>query len=230
MKSGILYRGPSLLDGEPIVVIATLSDRNPKTGPALQTYILLENISPLEASKTGADYSICGDCNLRGTPTDDPKLKQATDRPCYVILGQGPLVVWKAYQRGVYPIANTPYARTTLGRGRYVRVGTYGDPSAAPAVVWEQLLQECSSYTAYSHFSGWRPDIAMQSVDNYHQAWDHWRHGRRTFRIITGLEQVDKAHEVLCPASKEAGARTTCAACKLCNGSTRAKSIAIMQH
>jgi hypothetical protein len=90
MKAGIIYRGPSLLDGEPIVVIATLSDRNPKTGPALQTYILREDINPLEASKTGADYSICGDCNLRGTPTDDPKLKQAVDRPCYVILGHGP--------------------------------------------------------------------------------------------------------------------------------------------
>ena len=230
MKAGVIYRGPSLLDSKPIVVIATLTKANPKTGPALQTYIIREDINPLEASKTGEDYSICGDCNLRGTPTTDPARKQATNRPCYVNLGQGPLIVWKAYHRGTYPMADSWYDRTALGQGRYVRVGTYGDPSAAPAVVWEQLLQECSHYTAYSHFSGWRPDIAMQSVDNYHQAWDHWRHGRRTFRIITGVEQVDSAHEVLCPASKEAGHRTTCAACKLCNGSTLAKSIAIVQH
>ena len=230
MKSGIIYRGPSLLDSKPIVVIATLSKSNRKTGPALQTYILREDINPLEANKTGEDYSICGDCNLRGTPTDDPIRKQALNRPCYVNLGQGPLVVWRAYNRGVYPLADTWYARNLLGQGRYVRVGTYGDPSAAPAVVWEQLLQECSHYTAYSHFSGWRPDIAMQSVDSYPQAWDHWRHGRRTFRIITGVEQIDKAHEVLCPASKEAGHRATCATCKLCSGSAKAKSVAIVEH
>ena len=39
MKSGIIYNGPSLLDGKPIVVIATYSNRNRKTGAVLQTYI-----------------------------------------------------------------------------------------------------------------------------------------------------------------------------------------------
>ena len=80
MNSAIIYKGPSLLDGKPIVVIATYSTRNPKTGNALQTYILCEKIDPREASKTGADYSICGDCNLRGTPTDDPTRKIAKSR------------------------------------------------------------------------------------------------------------------------------------------------------
>jgi len=32
MKNGIIYNGPSLLDGKPIVAIATYSDRNSKTG------------------------------------------------------------------------------------------------------------------------------------------------------------------------------------------------------
>jgi hypothetical protein len=40
MKSGIIYNGPSLLDGKPIVVIATYSKRNIKTGAVVQTYIL----------------------------------------------------------------------------------------------------------------------------------------------------------------------------------------------
>jgi hypothetical protein len=226
MQHAIIYNGPSLLDGKPIVVVATYSNRNTKTGRVVQTYILCDDINPLEASKTGADYSICGDCVMRGTPTTDPARKQAKGRRCYVNLGQGVLIVWRAYKRGVY---QTGSARD-MGRGRFVRVGTYGDPGAVPSHVWNELLSEASTWTAYSHQSGWRPDIAMQSADNYAQAWAHWRAGRRTFRVVTGLDEIDTAHEALCPASKEAGRRVQCTACKLCKGGTAAKSIAIVEH
>jgi len=230
MDKGIIYKGPSLLDGEPIVVIATDSDRNTKTGRVLQTYILREDISPLEASKTGADFSICGDCKLRGKPTTDPKRKQAEERDCYVNLGQGPTIVWKSYKRGVYPDATRKADRMSLGHRRIVRVGTYGDPGAAPAEVWEDLLASADDYLAYTHQLGWRPDIAMQSVDNYAQAWSQWRLGNRTYRIVADIGQLDTAHEVLCPASKEAGRRVQCNSCKLCAGYKQAKSVAIVQH
>jgi len=84
MKSAIIYNGPSLLDGKPIVVIATYSNRNTKTGHVVQTYILRSDIHPLEASKTGEDYSICGECPMRGELTRDPSRKQAKGRKCYV--------------------------------------------------------------------------------------------------------------------------------------------------
>jgi hypothetical protein len=189
-----------------------------------------EDINPLDASKTGADYSICGDCQLRGEITTDPKRKQAKGRRCYVNLGQGVLITWRAYKRGVYPDAQTQEARAALGRGRVVRVGTYGDPAAVPQAVWTELLAEAENFMAYTHQKPWRPDIAMQSADSYAEARDHWRAGRRTYRIITGLEQLDKSHEILCPASKEAGKRVQCTACKLCRGSAQAKSIAIVEH
>ena len=67
MKHAIIYKGPSLLDGAPIVVIATYSNRNTKTGHVVQTYILRADINPLEASKTGADVSICGNCPCCGS-------------------------------------------------------------------------------------------------------------------------------------------------------------------
>lgn len=229
-NNGIIYNGPSLLDGAPIVVIATYSDRNTKTGRVLQTYVLRSDIPPLEASKTGADFSICGNCKFRGTPTDDPNRKQAKDRDCYVNLGQGPTIVYKSFVRGVYPDATNTAARMALGHRRIVRVGTYGDPAAAPSEVWDDLLCTADDFLAYSHQSGWRPDIAMQSADDYAQAWDHWRAGRRTFRVITGLEHIDTAHEVLCPASKEAGRRVQCNSCRLCAGFKQAKSVAIVQH
>jgi len=230
MKSGIIYNGPSLLDGKPIVAIATWSNRNTKTGAVVQTYILRSDINPLEASKTGEDFSICGDCTMRGEVNDDPKRKQAKGRRCYVNLGQGVLIVYKSFLRGVYDMANTKAGRNTLGRDRFVRVGTYGDPAAVPAFIWEQLLAEADTFTAYSHQSGWRPDIAMQSADNKAEALDHWKAGRRTFRVIADLGELDKTNEALCPASKEAGRRVQCTACKLCKGSSLAKSIAIVEH
>lgn len=226
MKSAIIYNGPSLLDGQPIVVIATYSNRNKKTGHVVQTYILRSDINPLEASKTGADYSICGDCTMRGEVTTDPQRKQAKGRRCYVNLGQGVLIVYKAFMRGVYQEGDP----RTMGRGRFVRVGTYGDPGAVPSRVWDELLAECETWTAYSHQSGWRPDIAMQSADDYAQALAHWKNGHRTFRVIADLGDLDRANEALCPASKEAGRRAQCTACKLCRGSSKAKSIAIVEH
>lgn len=230
MKSGIIYKGPSLIDGKPIVVVATYSNRNTKTGAVLQTYILCEGINPLEASKTGADYTICGNCPLRGETTTDPKRKQAKDRRCYVNLGQGVLITWRAYQRGVYPFAETRAERAALGRGRVVRVGTYGDPAAVPQGVWDDLLAEAENWMAYTHQKPWRPDIAMQSADTHAEARIHWKAGRRTYRVIADLGQLDKANEVLCPASKEAGRRVQCTACKLCQGNKLAKSIAIVEH
>jgi hypothetical protein len=194
MKNGIIYQGPSLLDGAPIVVIANYSKSNRKTGGVVQTYILRADMNPLEASKTGADFSICGDCKHKGTPTTDKTRKTALKRTCYV-------------------------ARS-LGRG------------SVPDYVWEQLLSGADSWLAYSHQSGWRADLAMQSADTMAQAIAHWQAGRRTFRVVQKLTEVDPAREVLCPASAEAGRRTTCEACKLCAGlATKSpKSVAIVQH
>ena len=226
MKNAIIYNGPSLLDGKPIVVIATYSNRNKKTGHVVQTYILRSDLNPLEASKTGEDFSICGNCTMRGEVTTDPQRKQAKGRRCYVNLGQGVLIVYKSYLRGVYKEGDA----RDMGRGRFVRVGTYGDPAAVPSHVWDELLSESDTWTAYSHQSGWRPDIAMQSADSHADAIAHWKAGRRTFRVIKDLDHLDKAKEALCPASKEAGRRVQCTACKLCKGSSLAKSIAIVEH
>jgi len=232
MQNGIIYRGPSLYDGAPVVVIATYSTRNSKTGGVVQTYILREDIDPRDASKSGEDASICGTCPHRGEVTTDPARKIAKGRTCYVNLGQGVLIAWRAYHRGVYPMAARMRERAAIGAGRVVRLGTYGDPSAVPEYVWTDLLRDAASWTAYTHDSGWRPDLAMQSADSHAEAKAHWAKGNRTFRVLQRLEDLDKDNEVLCPASKEAGKRTTCAACKLCGGTSTAspKSIAIPMH
>ena len=104
-KTMIIYDGPSLLDGTPIVAIAIRKSGNAKTGDMVQTYILCRDIDPRDANKTGADYSICGACRHRGTPTNDPNRKLAENRSCYVNIAQGVLIVWKSFQRGIYDTA-----------------------------------------------------------------------------------------------------------------------------
>jgi len=236
MNSAIIYRGPSLIDGAPIVVIAIDSPRNTKTGRMVQTYILRADMDPREANKTGADFSICGNCPHRGTPTNDPDKAQAENRSCYVLLGQGVLIAYRAMLRGVYAEISGHAAIASLGRGKLVRLGTYGDPAAVPSYVWESLISEAAAHTAYSHQSGMRkaqfkPSYMMQSVDSLAQAKRAWRAGRRTFRVVSNVSDIVKGAEILCPASKEAGRRVTCSQCKLCGGSLiGAKSIAIPAH
>ncbi len=94
----------------------------------------------------------------------------------------------------------------TLGAGRVVRLGTYGDPAAIPSWVWDQLLTSCATHLAYTHQSGFRPDIAMQSADTKAQAVEHWNNGRRTFRVITDLGDIVKVKRSFVPqARKPAG-------------------------
>jgi len=239
IESSIIYQGPSLIDGSPIVCIAIKSSKNRKTGSMIQTHILRADINPMEASKTGLDKAICGDCMHRGTPTADPLRKLAVGRTCYVNLAQGPLVVFKAFQRGKYPQASKEQTRA-IGRGRMVRLGTYGDPAAVPASVWEALLMDSIGHTGYTHQALNMPvDHAnlMVSADNAQQANEAHAKGYRTFRVIPlstwnaeGKNSLLK-NEILCPASKQAGAKVQCIECKLCVGSSiKAKSIAIPAH
>lgn len=236
MQSAIIYRGPSLIDGKPIVVIAIDSPRNTKTGRMVQTYILRADIDPREANKTGADFSICGNCPHRGTPTNDPDKAQAENRSCYVLLGQGVLIAYRAMLRGVYAEISGHAAIASLGRGKLIRLGTYGDPAAVPSYIWESLISEAAAHTAYSHQaaraeSSFDASYMMQSADSRAEAEAAWAHGRRTFRVVSNLSDIVPGHEILCPASKEAGRRVTCSQCKLCGGSLiGAKSIAIPAH
>ena len=233
----VIYDGPSLIDGKPIVVIATIKSGNSKTGNMIQTYILCRDIDPRLASKTGADYTICGKCKHRGIAIpNDPIKKIAAKRTCYVNLGQGVLIVFNAFQRGIYPTITGHDAIAAIGDGRVVRLGTYGDPASVPSYIWDSLLSESNSWTGYSHQSGlsgvdYRPDLTMRSADSLEEAKQAWQNGERTFRVVSNVKDILNDYETLCPASEEAGRRTTCAKCKLCKGNTiAAKSIAIPVH
>ena len=234
-RSGIIYRGPSLLDGAPIVVIAIQTKKakaNGKTGAMVQTYIIREDMDPRLANKTGADFSICGNCVHRGqAKKKNARGKQAFKRSCYV-QWQGVLVVWRAFQRGYYQDVSGHDAIAFLGQSRKVRLGTYGDPSAVPSYIWESLLSRAEGHTGYSHQANvagadFRPDLFMQSVDNAEQARAAWALGRRTFRVLRNDESPIVGKEIDCPSSRG----VHCTSCGLCRGAhPTAKSITIPAH
>ncbi len=226
MPGALIYKGPSRIDGAPIIVVAVWDSSNRKTGNMLQTYILREDIDPRDANKYGEDFSICGTCDLKGDPTFDPDAKLATGRKCYVVIGQGPVTVFKTYKNGGYPDYTNTADRRMLGAGRMVRIGTYGDGAAAPDEVWDDVLFGAAGHTAYSH-NGGDPARYMVSADSLGKAQDAWRSKYRTFRIVKDRHEIIKGQEIECPSDRG----VKCSDCGLCAGtSVQAKSIAIVVH
>lgn len=220
----VIYRGPSMLDGKPIVAVATGIGRNShnrKTGAMVQTYILRADLKPTEAIKQGADVSICGNCPHR-TPNA---------RTCYVNVGQGPLAVFNAYHRNAYP---TTYAPDVFA-GRVVRFGSYGDPAAVPVQIWENIAKHAAAFTGYTHQWRTHPELApycMASADSPQDAATAQRLGWRTFRVAMPCDPLKLDNESRCPASAEAGKKLVCADCRACNGTAtqRRGSIVIQAH
>ncbi|MEY9575809.1 hypothetical protein ABIE88_003385 [Bradyrhizobium diazoefficiens] len=220
----VLYRGPSMIDGQPIVVIATgLEDggSNSKTGPMVQVYIIRADQNPLQAVQTGDDVSICGTCIHMGRIVADPKTgaRKNVGRSCYVTLMHGPRVVWDAFQRGVYPEVTPAKTRRLLARKR-VRLGAYGDPGAVPIQIWQVALQQVDEMTGYTH--RWREvpelaDFCMASCDSEVDRVLAKALGFRTYRVRPKGEPKAKG-EGHCPAGAEMGKAIQCAYCLLCGG------------
>lgn len=230
VKNFVFYRGPSAIDGAPIVAIATIpteSKANSKTGAMVQTWILRADVDPVEASRLGLDVSICGMCPHRGeyreTLLDGVATMERVDgtRSCYVQL-YVPKNVWNTEARGSYDdLSGDLGAASARVAGKPVRLGSYGDPAAVPFGVWLTLLERAEGLTGYTH--QWRafPELAaycMASCDSVADRVMARALGFRTFRVAAAKGWNKESGEVLCPASAEAGKRTTCFACKACGG------------
>ena len=239
-KGYVLWEGPSPVDGAPIVAIATMRSKNPKTGPMVQIWIIRADVNPAEAVATGADRATCGDCALR--PFLQRLARQGNalsafrsmlrSKPCYVNVGQAPLGVWRAWRRGLYPTwsgGGAPFA------GRAIRWGAYGDPALIPADVVHAVNAHARRWTGYTHqwrqpALQWARDVFMASADARADVDDARRRGWRVFFAHDGRAPMPGGM-ITCPASKEAGERTTCAECGLCNGARPGvKDIAILTH
>jgi hypothetical protein len=233
MKASIvLYTGPSMLDDQPIVVLATLGSKNEKTGPMVQTWILRSDMSPIEASKALADESICGSCPRR----------QSTGGDCYVLIHNAPQSAYKAWVRrgkasGDVEVSALAIARDAAAHG--IRLGSYGDPAAVPFQVWQTLIARVEAltgrsvkHTGYTHqwravaFTGstsyehhaWCRKNLMASVDSVRESVLARAAGYRYFLAIPAADVSGiPGATVECLATRQ-GSMATCQTCGICDG------------
>jgi hypothetical protein len=216
----IMYQGSSMLDNAPIVVIATMSTSNVKTGQMVQTWILRADINPVEASQTGDDASICGNCVHR----------HYNKGACYVNIGQAPNAVYKGFQRGIYPVFSFDdhahyFASPENQTWRIRRSGRRS--------VWCNAINcraRHRSYRLYTHqadhkgFDGRYFELCQVSADTPRQAAKYQKLGAKTFRVALAGDALANG-ELECLADSKG---LQCIDCMLCDGST--KNIAITVH
>ena len=215
----VLYKGPSALDGQPIIVVATLVSKNDKTGNMSQVWIIREDVEPLDASKLGYDISICGHCVHR----------HYHKGACYVNIGQAPNGVFRAYKRGVYPFFDSEKHSAYI-TGRKIRLGAYGDPAAAPYDVLSDFVELGVGHTGYTHqynhpnFDSRFFNLVMASVDTPKMADKLQKKGANTFRVaLIGDSLSDTESECLYDAEQ-----LKCADCLICDGNSG--NVAIQVH
>jgi len=109
--------------------------------------------------------------------------------------------------------------------GRVLRLGSYGDPTAAPFEAWEQLLATVAGWTGYTHQwaycdSRW----AGYLMASTHTAQGNDRaHGRgySTFRTVGSALEI-LADERPCLAQTRGLTCDKCKACRGCSAANRA--------
>lgn len=215
-KGFVVWEGASPWDGAPIVMIMTMSSGNRKTGDMVQTWILRQDVSPVEAIKSGEDAAICGDCPHRGKIVRDVKGREKLARSCYVNVGQAPASVWRTYKAGGYAAFGPQHAH--LLRGRKIRFGAYGDPAMVPLLVLEDLAMLSDGWTGYTH--QWRKveagyaDYLMASADSVEDRREARLAGYRSFYVVP--RGADRPERAIWCLSEARG--TSCLDCTACAG------------
>jgi len=227
----ILYEGPSRVTGEPIVAIATglvFKSKNVKTKNMAQTYILCRDIMPTVALRTGQDEDVCGRCVFRMVEGNGA---------CYVDVGSGPTMVWKAYKDGVYPHAEKHHLEY-IRENFHVRFGAYGDPAAVSSKVWRGIMPSNPRHsTGYTH--DWRRNTSqhykkflMASVESEAQAEEAIHKGWRPFYVVALDREIPEGFAQCPDDDLFVGKKVGCEDCGACNGlrGGASKPIAIFAH
>jgi hypothetical protein len=117
-----------------------------------------------------------------------------------------------------------------ISQGRYIRFGTYGEPTLLPVNLVGDMVKVSKSHTGYSHQWAKKPEFSayfMASTHTEGQAKQAEKLGFRSF--IATNKTLDNA--IICPASKEAGFKSTCEKCGLCSGERKGKKhVQILEH
>lgn len=226
----ILYEGPSLIDGSPIVAVVakvgSARTSNRKLGKnTAQIYILDQRWAPHVGRANGTSRSICGGC--------------AIEDMCYVNL-RFVARVWDCWERGGYTYDLEWAAEQIRKRKLISRVATFGDPSALPSDTMDWFVDETLPTIGYTHHwkAPWTDDLlkhqVMASVESVEDARAAQEAGWRTYRVRDhGAPLLD--NEIACPADDQhwGSKLATCDECGLCDGTwedDKRKNISIIAH
>lgn len=222
----ILEETVSVIDGAPIVVIATMKTVNAKTGNMVQVWILRSDMTPTEAVKSNCDISICGNCPHRANGS-------VKERTCYVTVFQAPLAIFKAYKRGNYVKWD---GDASVFAGRKIRWGAYGDPSLVNPAIVASINAVSDGWTGYTH--QWKNEFAAPFVKFFQASCDSVNDleiatdgGWGSFTVLpVGFDIKAFGQKVTrCPAA--ISDKVKCIDCGLCNGSQRhAHKVVIEAH
>lgn len=217
-----IYVGPSRINGGLIRGVITTHTANTKltdrlNAEVLQLWVLTHETHPIIALREGQDEAVCGSCPLRSW-----RGKEKVPRLCYV--NPNPIgSVWRSSN------ANTivpPHKAVAGSTARLLRLGAYGDPAALPFEVVNDLVREARAagvrrFTGYTH--QWRNcdqrfrGLLMASCEGTQESRRAQLWGWRTFSTRRPGE-LPGPDEIVCPAADEAGNKTTCEKCGLCDG------------
>ena len=217
-NSAIVYEGASLIDGQPVVAIATgfLMGNNSKLGSnVVQVWVMRSDLSPVEAIKTEQDYSVCGDCPLRG-------------KVCYVNLTFAPTQIYRTYKRGGYEPIGDRHLQRIKDYGKVLRLTAYGDIAAIPKSAIAPLINSASHTIGYTH--QWRASsdykgIVMASCESVDDVKQARAIGWQTFRVKAKSDPLLPQEQACTNQTNKA---IQCEDCKLCDGKT--KSVAVDVH
>jgi hypothetical protein len=117
-------------------------------------------------------------------------------------------------------------------KDKYIRFGTYGEPTLIPIELVSTMVEVSKSHTGYTHQWAKNENYTayfMASTHNLAQAFQAQRKGFRSFLAVKN--QLSEEAAIICPASKEAGFKSTCEKCGLCSGQRKGKKhIQIIEH
>lgn len=213
-----------------VIVNFQLQTTNSKTGGLIQNYIIPTEWLESDAKiSTLSDKAVCFDC---------PHSKDL-NKSCYVRKGQSEMgLSSKVRSLRKIGLDNIPEFSPEIEadllnaiEGKGVRFGSYGEPILLGEILVGKISKRAKFWTGYTHQwhkNNWAKEFFMASVESQTISNLAQKSGFRTFFVG---EANDPKNYVTCPASKEAGNRTTCDNCKLCMGTkSNAKSVTILPH
>jgi len=118
-----------------------------------------------------------------------------------------------------------------MSKDRYIRFGTYGEPTLMPISLVQEITKVAKSWTGYTHQWKNRIEFAPYFMASVHSEDDERIASLIGFRSFV-VSSEPQTKFIPCPASSEMGFKSNCSKCGLCSGTMGkgSKSVAILEH